>query len=502
MFYKTSTKDRIPSIAIPAATTKSIKSGMSQTILFCCLLAAFAITSTEAAQALNAGSTVTFSDRAVGAKTSVSVSFSLGTILTHASGAEAVEITFPLGFVAVAADLTVDVVKECGSHTFGTITVSGQAVTLPLSGSTDIEANRKCTFRINGIVNPPTPLAANNVGYEIAIVDTDTSPAALASTAIYAAAAGDSIQSIGGAPTVYSVQKTCKSGGEAGGATATSGGSECIQESSLCYDCSKDGYSFYTEYVTSCTATSAAVRCDARMYSKSTLDIYFNTNGIEGTTTCGAFTKGTTVGAIVNLASDSSAALISKSSADITSKSATTDNVISLTSLKPKTPYDVYCQTNDNVKSTVVTVWTAPYPIITGYSYLRSTTTALAITGTAILKFTHGHELVSGDVIVVSLFSKADGTTATGASYYSGNPACTATSGAGSTPAGLAVTSPTHSSGELTITLGASSDAGNEIVVTCNTFLVNPANGFNTVYNLNVEGHNLIKGATGQSFAT
>jgi hypothetical protein len=106
-------------------------------------------------------------------------------------------------------------------------------------------------------------------------------------------------------------------------------------------------------------------------------------------------------------------------------------------------------------------------------------------------------------VIVVSLFSKADGTTATGASYYSGNPACTATSGAGSTPAALAVTSSTHSSGALTITLGGSgSDAGNEIVVTCNTFLVNPANGFNTVYNLNVEGHNLIKGATGQSFAT
>ena len=496
MFYKTSTKDRIPSIAIPAATTKSIKSGMSQTILFCCLLAAFAITSTEAAQALNAGSTVTFSDRAVGAKTSVSVSFSLGTILTHASGAEAVVITFPATFVAVAADLTVDVVKECGSHTFGTITVSGQAVTLPLSGSTDIEANRKCTFRINGIVNPPTPLAADDVGYEIQIVDDASS---LASTPIYAAAAGDSIQSIGGAPTVYSVQKTCKSGGEAGGSTAA--GSECVQVSSLCYDCSKDGYSFYTEYVTSCAADADAVRCDARMYSKSTLDIYFNTNGIEGTTTCGAFTKGTTVGAIVNLASDSSAALISKSSADITSKSATTDNVISLTSLKPKTPYDVYCQTNDNVKSTVVTVWTAPYPIITGYSYLRSTTSALATTGTAILKFTHGHALASGDVIVVSLFSKADGTT-TGASYYSGNPACTATSGAGSTPAGLALTSPTHSSGALTITLNANSDAGNEIVVTCSTNLVNPANGFNTVYNLNVEGHNLIKGATGQSFAT
>ena len=499
MFYKTSTKDRIPSIAIRAATTKSIKSGMSQTILFCCLLAAFAITSTEAAQVLNAGSTVTFSDRAVGAKTSVSVSFSLGTILTHASGAEAVVITFPADFVAVAADLTVDVVKECGSHTFSAITVSGQAVTLPLSGSTDIEANRKCTFRINGIVNPPTPLAANNVGYEIEIQDSDTAGSALAKTPIYAAAAGDSIQSIGGAPTVYSVQKTCKSGGEAGG--ATTGGSECIQESSLCYDCSKDGYSFYTEYVTSCTA-DATRRCDARMYSKSTLDIYFNTNGIEGTTTCGAFTKGTTVGAIVNLASDSSAALISKSSADITSKSATADNVISLTSLKPKTPYDVYCQTNDNVKSTVVTVWTAPYPIITGYSYLRSTTSALATTGTAILKFTHGHALASGDVIVVSLFSKADGTTPTGASYYSGNPACSATSGAGSTPAGLALTSSTHSSGALTITLGANSDAGNEIVVTCNTNLVNPANGFNTVYNLNVEGHNLIKGATGQSFAT
>lgn len=470
---------------------------MFQTILFCCILAAFAITSTEAA--LNAGRTVSFTDRALGAETSVIVSFSLDAGITedNANNAEAVVITFPAGFVVNANDISLNIVKSCGTHNFGTLTVSGQAVTLPLvaDGDTTILADQECVFRINGIVNPPAAIAADNTDYKITII-ADTA-AAVSITAIYATAA-DSIQSIGGAPTVYSVKRTCKSGGEAAGATGSA--SDCVQASSLCYDCSLNGFGFYTEYVTACTA-STTVRCDARMYSKSTLDIYFNTGGIEGTTTCAAFTKGTNVATVYSFATDSNAALISKSSAVITSKSANADNVISLTSLKPKTPYDVYCQTNDNVKSTAVTVWTAPYPIITRYSYLRSTTSALATTGTAILKFTHGHALASGDTIVVSLFSKADLTT-TGATYYSGNPACSATTGAGSTTSTLTVSSATHSSGALTITLGATSAAGNEVVVTCTTNLVNPANNFNTVYNLNVAGHNLIKGATGQSFAT
>merc|ERR1712167_355568 len=93
-------------------------------------------------------------------------------------------------------------------------------------------------------------------------------------------AAVDSSDSIG-VPSLYSIKSECRTGG------ASTGSPKDCAETASCMTCS-DG--FVQVYGTSCT-TSDRVRCDARVSAQTSVDIYFNPNGVPGTVTCGAFVE-------------------------------------------------------------------------------------------------------------------------------------------------------------------------------------------------------------------
>merc|ERR1712072_167029 len=304
--------------------------------------------------------------------------------------------------------------------------------------------------------------------------------------------ASDSI----GVPSLYSIKSECRTGG-----VSTGSPKDCAETAS-CMTCS-DG--FVQVYGTSCT-TGAQVRCDARVSAQTSVNIYFNPNGVPGTVTCGAFVEDL---ATVDDHGDKSTSplppldhisglttgtstddLYSRNSAVVSSANTANDHVVTLNRLKPDTLYHVYCHGDDFKLSEYLDVHTLPNTFVTGISLAAATLTKNVSPGTLTLKLTHGKALKSGNTITMTLGSHV---VFTGSAT---DAVCSVTS-AGSS---IAITSATGFDSTLTVTLNAASAAGSELVITCSGSLnANPKAAGTTVriMALAVTDHETVYGVPG-----
>ncbi len=459
---------------------------MLRNLLFVLLLTALIVTETLAEQGLT-NQKITFSHRALNAATTATVSATFGDDCTHAGTACIIKITFP-DFI-VPASPTARIVSGCGDASFGTVSKDGQTVLLPLASGKTIPAS-SCTFSISGMRTPESAVAADSTSYLIVIVDDN----GLSSRAF-----GGTIESIGGKPTLYSIKSECKDGGLASGTAESCDGTPCET-------CTANRASFHVTHGTSCTS-GLKIRCDAVYKTHNVVDLYFNTAGVEGNVWCGAFlpatyawgsanSNGYSIGSMPILTTGTG--LYSRNTISIDAADSKTDHVISLFDLEPKTQYAVHCHLDDVDESAVLTVWTNPNPVLSDVSLVRSHTSLSSTSGTLTLTFTHGTALGHGAIIIL--------TTVTTKLFISAATAgCTATAGASS----LTFTTAQAASGTGTLiyTLTTTSDdagksaAGNEVVITCNTNLVNPASGTTVEYQLEVTGHDTMLNVVGPTFA-
>jgi hypothetical protein len=247
------------------------------------------------------------------------------------------------------------------------------------------------------------------------------------------------------------------------------------------------------------------VRCDTPYYTENTIDVFFNTGGIEGIAWCAAYTTGqepdSTAANQYSFEDDPDTDIKSRNSAVIDVKDAKTDHVITLSSLQADTPYAIYCHMDDVTMSAELNVWTAPNTNIWGDSLVRSNVNFADTSGTLTLTFTHGATLGNAFVIVLT-------TTENIFSATSGNPTCSATKdgSAFALHATAATATDLSSKKVITFTTHAStggSTAGSEIIITCTTLLENPASAptVNPItYTLDVTGHNIRNKRKGPKF--
>jgi len=281
---------------------------------------------------------------------------------------------------------------------------------------------------------------------------------------------GDSV----GVPSLYSMKSECRLGGVSTGILGV------CDNTASCLKCTTTDYSFYKTYGTSCKTTDK-VRCDARVSAQTSVDIYFNPNGVSGVVTCGAFVEdgapnfnrntdpvaptthisGLAIGSTTD-------ALYSRNSAVVTSSETSSDHVITLNRLKSDTLYHVYCHSDDFKLSEFLDVHTLADTFLSGISLTVSTLSGGQAPGTLTLKFTHGVQLSEDNTIEMittpwSLFGS------------SADAICTATSGGSA----IVVKQALGATTTLTYTVGSDgSAAGNEIIISCTGNLAsNPAAG-------------------------
>jgi hypothetical protein len=401
-------------------------------------------------------------------------------------------ISIVLPHFSASGTSTATVVSGCGGTTF-TASTSGSAASFTFvltAASADLAANVKCIVEFGNLRNTLTHAA--NPAYKVSI---DTDPA----LSNHDPSKEDTI---GGTPTLYALRSTCKSGGVSSGATATS---QCTAKDSLCQYCGASGYSFFTEHVTGCSATAAAVRCDAHYFTDSAIDVYFNTGGIEGIAWCAAYTTNTkpveTATNQYSFENDPDTHIQARNSVLIDVESAYIDHVISLTGLAADKPYAVFCHMDDVTiaRASPLDVWTAPNINIWDDSLVRSNVNFGDQSGTLTLTFTHGAAFAVSSTI--KLTTNADIFDAD-----SGNPTCSATND-GSTSFALHST-PAELSDQAIVTFttdgtNGASTAGSTIIITCSSKLQNPASAptVNPItYTLEVTGHNVRSKRKGPKF--
>jgi len=355
----------------------------------------------------------------------------------------------------------------CGTTTFEFALEGGSAGTedttvIATVKDANLGANTRCTIIIIGML---APLAEYNFAADYRKLKASFADA----TTKVPIAVTDSI----GVPSLYSVKSECRVGG------VSTGDLKNCDATESCLKCTTHG-SFYKTYGTSCRTTDQ-VRCDARVSAQTSVDVYFNPNGVPGIVTCGAFVEdgapafdqstdpepprshisGLTMGSATN-------DLYSRNSAVVTSSEIYSDHVITLNRLKSDTLYHVYCHGDDFKLSEFLDVHTLADTFLSGISLTVSTLTGKASPGTLTLKFTHGVQLAEDNTIEMktdpwSLFgSDADAV-------------CTAKSGG----LPISVKQARGAKTTLTYTVGSEgSTAGNEIEISCTGNLAsNPAAG-------------------------
>lgn len=349
----------------------------------------------------------------------------------------------------------------CGTTTF-TFAIEGgentaDTTVIATVKTANLVADTRCTIIISGMLTPSAEynFAADYRKLKASFADDQTT-----GTTKVPIAVTDSI----GVPSLYSVKSECRVGG-----VSTGDLKPCDEDP--CLTCITDG-SFYKTYGTSCRTTNQ-VRCDARVSAQTSVDVYFNPNGVPGIVTCGAFVQsndpepprshisGLTMGMAAN-------DLYSRNSAVVTSSEIYSDHVITLNRLKSDTLYHVYCHGDDFKLSEFLDVHTLADTFLSGISLTVSTLTGKASPGTLTLKFTHGVQLAEDNTIEMktdpwSLFgSDADAV-------------CTAKSGG----LPISVKQARGATTTLTYTVGSEgSAAGNEIEISCTGNLAsNPAAG-------------------------
>merc|ERR1712216_38223 len=193
-------------------------------------------------------------------------------------------------FMGTTASVAASVVSGCGTTTFTDGAANTGEVTFVVTltaANAQLAADTQCTVAISGLTTT-TAYVESRSGFTHAFTF-----AANSGSANVAATAITTVQTIGGYPILYSKISTCRKGGIATGAVAA----KCFPNPALsatqsashgCFSCNTEGYSFVETHGTACaTSTSASnanpagVRCDALQYTSDSMDIYFNTDGIE-----------------------------------------------------------------------------------------------------------------------------------------------------------------------------------------------------------------------------
>jgi len=406
---------------------------------------------------------ITFSTHAVNTPVDITYSFQYNRAFTKDS--ETIKLHLPY----FQGDPLPKTTSVCGTTTFefalsGGPGTEGTTVIATVKDA-NLDANTRCTIIIIGML---TPLAGNNFAADYRKLKASFADDQTTGTTKVPIAVTDSI----GVPSLYSVKSECRVGG------VSTGDLKDCDATASCLKCTTHG-SFYKTYGTSCRTTDQ-VRCDARVSAQTSVDVYFNPNGVPGIVTCGAFVEdgapafdqstdpepprshisGLTMGSATN-------DLYSRNSAVVTSSETYSDHVITLNRLKSDTLYHVYCHGDDFKLSEFLDVHTLADTFLSGISLTVSTLTGKASPGTLTLKFTHGVQLAQGNTIEMktdpwSLFgSDADAV-------------CTAKSGG----LPISVQQARGATTTLTYTVGDGSAAGNEIEISCTGNLAsNPAAG-------------------------
>jgi hypothetical protein len=415
----------------------------------------------------------TFSQQAVGTATDVTFTFQYGTDIV---AADFIELVLP-HFTGTPAT-----VSTCDTTTW-TLSVVASGATFGvkfLAATATLDANTECTIVVTGLTSPAR---ANNFAANYRGITTGIT---ISSTVVVTGAAVDSSDSIG-VPSLYSIKSECRTGGVSTGSLKN-----CVETAS-CMTCSSG---FVQVYGTSCT-TGAQVRCDARVSAQTSVDIYFNPNGVSGTVTCGAFVEESTPDSTVSplppldhisglTTGTSIDDLYSRNSAVVSSANIDDDHVVTLNRLKTGTLYHVYCHSDDFKLSEYLDVHTLPNTFVTGISLAAATLTGGASPGTLTLKLTHGKALAVDNTIVMT-------TTRYSLFGSSADAVCSATSAGVS----VALKSAVGAAKVLTVTMSATgSAAGSELVITCTGNLANNAAAGRSVRiaSLAVSGHETVYG--------
>lgn len=402
---------------------------------------------------------LTFSTHAVNSPVEITYSFKYPQAFVASTDTVKLALPYFTGSSPVSTSL-------CGQTTWTLAIANANAANAELTmtaATQTLLSDISCTIVITGLSTPGLVAGVYN--------NFAANHRKLTSTYTFAAAAthgtldvviksSDSI----GVPSLYSIKSECRTGG------VSSGSIQNCDVTTSCLVCSNGGNGFVQTYGTSCK-TSGKVRCNARVSAQTSVDIYLNPNGVPGTVTCGAFVEDGTVGVwneatdpvppadhISGLSTGTSAdSLYSRNSAVVSSANTANDHVVTLNRLKPDTLYHVYCHGDDFKLSEFLDVHTLPNTFISGISLAVATLTGGQPPGTLTLKLTHGAKLASTNTITMVVAPyKIFSASATDA-------VCSATSAGTS----IALTSATGEDSTLTVTLGADSAAGSELVITC-----------------------------------